>query len=141
MLNIDYTLVVQIINFLFLLFVLNIIAYRPIRGILNKRNEEMLSNEEKTRDWKQKAERFSGELEENIALTRKEGQKEKESLKDQGMEQEKEMIRDAYSSVEENIEKVRTEIQERVEQASTALQSELDGFSKELAEKMLGRSL
>jgi F-type H+-transporting ATPase subunit b len=141
MLNVDYTLIIQIVNFLFLLFVLNRIVYRPIRGVLNKRKEEMLSSEEKTSDWKQKADRFSEELEENMVGTRKEGQKEKESLKDQGLEQEREMIREAYSSVEENIEKVKAEIHERVALASGSLQSELEGFSRELAEKMLGRSI
>lgn len=141
MLNIDYTLIIQIVNFLFLLFVLNVIAYRPIRGILDRRRAEMVSGEEEANTWKQKADRFEEELEENISRTRQSGQKEKENIKDQGMEQEKEMIRDAYSSVEENARKVRTEIEERVAQASRSLQNEVEGFSRELAEKMLGRSL
>ena len=47
MLNIDYSiwpvgvLWIQIANFLVLLFVLNLIAYRPIRRIMSQRREEM----------------------------------------------------------------------------------------------------
>jgi F-type H+-transporting ATPase subunit b len=141
MLNIDYTLLIQIANFLFLLILLNIIAYRPVRGILNKRREEMLVSEERAENWKQKADQFAEELEGNVARTREKGQKEKESIKDQGVAQEKEMIQEAHSSVEEKIEKVRAEIQERVALVSGSLQKEVDAFSRELAEKMLGRGI
>ena len=39
MINLDITLVVQMINFLVLLFVLNKILFRPIRNIIKERNQ------------------------------------------------------------------------------------------------------
>jgi F-type H+-transporting ATPase subunit b len=135
----DYTL--QIANFLFLIFVLNIVAYRPIRAILEKRKEEMTTDANITKDWIQKAEQSSEELENNRSVTQKEGLKEKDSLKDQGTVQEREMLKEAYKTVEENIEQARSEIQEKLHQVSRTLQEEMEGFSQELAEKILGRGI
>ena len=141
MLEINYTLFIQIANFLFLLFLLNIIVYRPIREILNRRREEISSAEGITEDWKQKADTFAEELEENITVTRKEGFKERENLKEEGVKEERVMLQGAYSTVEEKTMKTREEIQERMVQVRQSLQAELGGFSKELAEKILGREI
>jgi F-type H+-transporting ATPase subunit b len=91
MLEIDYTLFIQIANFLFLLFVLNIILYRPIRGILNRRKEEMTSTEDQAVEWSQKADKFSEELKENTSKTRQEGLIKKEDLKNEGLQDERVM--------------------------------------------------
>ncbi len=45
MLEINNTLIIQIANFLVLLFLLNIILYKPIRKILGQRQEEMRTSE------------------------------------------------------------------------------------------------
>ena len=137
----DYTFFIQIANFLFLIFLLNIIAYRPIRGILDRRKDEMTSDIKLAGEWKQKTEEYSKDLEESISQTRKEGMKEKGILKDQGIEQEREMLKEVYSSIEANIEKARENIRERMHQVSETLQNETESFSRELAEKILGRGI
>ena len=141
MLNINYTLLIQIANFLFLLLVLNFIAYRPIRGILNRRKQEISSRKEDAESWKQRAEKRSEELEENISATRKEAVKEKANIKDQGLDQEKAMLQEAHSGAEAKLDKVRMEIRDRTDQVSISLQRELEGFSREFAEKILGRGV
>ena len=141
MLEIDYTLLIQIANFLILLFLLNIIAYRPIRGILNRRKEEISSTEDITQDWQQKADKFKEELEENISETRKDGLKERGDLKDEGVDREREMLQEAYSSIEDKLKQTRAEIENSVSQVRLTLQADLEGFSRDLAEKILGRGL
>jgi F-type H+-transporting ATPase subunit b len=141
MLEIDYTLFIQIANFLFLLFVLNIILYRPIRGILNRRKEEMTSTEDQAVEWSQKADKFSEELKENTSKTRQEGLIEKEDLKNEGLQDERVMLQDASATAEENLLNARDEIQERLAQVRQSLQAEVKGFSQELAEKILGRTI
>jgi len=56
MISIDYTLLIQIANFLVLLLILNIILYRPIRNILSRRKEEIHAFETTIRDFQ---DRFS----------------------------------------------------------------------------------
>ena len=137
----NYTLFIQVSNFLILLFLLNIIVYRPIRGILNKRKEEISSTEDITQEWMFKADKSFEEFEKNLLETKKDGLKTKDKFKDEGMEKEREMLQETYSSVEQKIGKAREEIQERIEQARKSLQAEVQGFSHELAEKILGRGI
>ena len=135
-----YAVVIQIINFLVLLLLLNIIVYRPIRGMLNKRREEMNSSSSMTDDWKKKIEKYSTEMDENIDSTRKQGLKERLSLRDNGLATEKELLQDAYSQVEEAVGKAKNEIKEKINNARLSLQDEMESFSHEMAEKILGRS-
>lgn len=141
MLEIDYTLFIQIASFLVLLFLLNIIMYRPIRRIINRRKGEMADTVNITEEWKNKAEKFAEALSENEAATRKEGMKEKEDLKTKGIMDERLMLQEAYDSSEQKLEKAREEIQELLQKARQSLQKEVDGFSRELAAKILGRGI
>jgi F-type H+-transporting ATPase subunit b len=141
MLNIDYTLIIQIVNFLFLLFILNIILYRPIRKILSQRREEMLSFEGMISEFEEKSNESGKALEKNEVGARKEGLKEKEALKGAGSEQEKAMIKDATSQASEKVDQARDEITRSLVSAQQSLEKELAFFSKELAEKILGRNI
>jgi F-type H+-transporting ATPase subunit b len=139
--EINYTVIIQIVNFILLLFLLNIIVYRPIKWQLNKRQEEIDSDSLLTDEWKKKIESYSLEIEEKISLARKEGLKERMNIRDSGISYEKELVQDAGSQVEKEIEMARKEIREKIDQARASLQGELDSLSKELAEKILGRSI
>ena len=138
---IPLSILIQMINFLVLLFFLNIIVYKPIRGILNKRREEMDSSLSMTDELKRKIEKYSSEIDENIDSTRKQGLKERVSLRNNGLETEKELLQSAYSQVEEALEKAKNEIKDKINSARVSLQDEMESFSHELAEKILGRNL
>ena len=141
MLNIDYSLFIQMASFIFLVILLNIILYRPIRRILIRRKNEISSIEEITQDLKHKAGNYLKEYEDNLSDANKKGFKEREDLMNKGMEEEKEMLRQTYSSVEERIHNARMEMQDRISNARQSLQTELESYSQDLAEKILGRNL
>ena len=137
----NFTLVFQIANFLFLLFVLNIILYRPIRKILGQRGNEVVSFQEMIEDFQGRSEKGAKTLDENMAGARSQGFKEKENLKSVGLEEEKAMLQQAISSAEEKIGKAKGEIAQDTAQARRSLEEEVRVFSQELAEKILGRSI
>jgi F-type H+-transporting ATPase subunit b len=135
------SILIQMINFLVLLILLNIIVYKPIRGMLKKRKEEIDSSSNLTDELKRNIEKYSTEIEENIDSTRKLGLKERIGLRNNGLAAEKELLQDAYSQVEEALGKAKNEIKEKINSARTSLQNEMESFSHELAEKILGRGL
>jgi F-type H+-transporting ATPase subunit b len=137
----DYTLFLQLANFLFLLFILNIILYRPVRQILGKRKAEVDGLQNSVSELEGKANRFAGELEEGMASARKSGYQEKESLKSQGMEEEKALLKEAAAASGERMGQARAAMEKNLAEARGALKTELSLFSKELAEKILGRSV
>lgn len=135
------TVFVQIANFLFLLFVLNIIFYRPIRRILGRRSEEVKGLHDSIGNFREKSEQYGEELDESIKGARGEGFKEKDELKKAGVQVEKEVLQVAISSAEEKIGKAKDDIERSVTDIRQSLEDELNMFSKELAEKILGRSV
>jgi F-type H+-transporting ATPase subunit b len=141
MLNIDYTLIIQIANFLFLLFILNILLYKPIRQILSQRKEEIDSFSGMIGEFEDKSAQSKKALEENKAGARKEGLKEKEELKGEGSDQEKGMLQVATSEASEKLDQARDEISASLVSARQTLEKELALFSTELAQKILGRSI
>ncbi len=137
----DYTLFLQLANFLFLLFILNILLYRPVRQILGKRKAEVDGLQHSVSELEGKANRFAGELEESMAKARKTGYEEKETLKKQGLEEEKAVLKEAATASGERMGQARAEMGKKVLETRGALEEELSLFSKELAEKILGRNV
>lgn len=137
----DWTLFLQLANFLFLLFILNIILYRPVRQILGKRKAEVDGLQLSVSELEGNANRFAGDLEEGMAKARKAGYQEKEGLKNQGLEEEKKLLKEAASASGERMGQARTEMEQKLLEARGTLEKELSVFSRELAEKILGRSI
>jgi F-type H+-transporting ATPase subunit b len=140
-LQLDFTLFIQIVNFLVLLFVLNLVLYRPIRKILSRRKEEMGVFQGMIEGFQQKSAACAKKIEEDMAETRKEGLRQKETLKNQGLEEEKQMLRNASSAAADKMGEAREELEEKLGGLRQSLGREMALFSKELAEKVLGRSL
>jgi F-type H+-transporting ATPase subunit b len=137
----DWTLFLQLANFLFLLFILNIILYRPVRQILGKRKAEVDGLQLSVSELEGNANRFAGDLEEGMAKARKAGYQEKEGLKNQGLEEEKKLLKEAAVASGERMGQARTEMEQKLLGARGTLEKELSVFSRELAEKILGRSI
>ena len=122
----NITVFIQIANFLFLLVVLNIIFYRPIRRILGRRSEEVRGLHESIGDFREKSDQYGKDLEESYKGARGEGFKEKDELKKAGTKVEKEVLQEAISSAEEKIGKAN----ERVRDLFLQLEKEDGGFAE-----------
>ena len=141
MLSVDFSVVIQIANFLILLFILNIVLFKPIRKILGTRNEEMRSIREMIEDFRGKFDQRGKKLLENRIEANAAGKREREVLKGECLEKEKGILQGATSSAEDQIGKAREEIQEKIVGVRKSLESEVELFSKELVERILGRSV
>lgn len=141
MLEINYTVFVQIANFLLLLFFLNILLFKPIRGILSKRKEDLARQQKAVEDLLGMAERDRKAIEEGMAKARKEGFLQKEGAKSAALDQEKGIMQEAVGKVEDRMTRAAGERERQVAAVKKGLETEIATFSKELAEKLLGRSL
>ncbi len=141
MLNIDGTLILQIANFLVLLMLMNAILYKPIRGILAKREEEMAARQETIDDYQNRVKENEDAIESGLVGARKEGYQEKESLKAQGQDEEKGVLQEAGAAVERKLTEAKQDIESKMAAARETLEGEISGFSNELAGKILGRSV
>lgn len=141
MLEINFTILLQIFTFLLLVFFLNIILFRPIRKILTRRNEETNSLQTMIDELQNRSEENEKGIEQGMAQARKEGYVEKENFKGQGLKEEKGIIQVASTTVEEKIASARKEMEKKIAEARKGLEGEMTDFSNELAEKILGRAI
>lgn len=139
MLSVDTTLLIQIANFLVLLFLLNIFLFKPIRGILTKRNEEEGALKGSIEDFQARAEQNEKGVEEGKVQARKEGVSEKDGIKAQGLEKEQNILQEALAAAEEKIGIARKDMDAKMDDVRKALEDQMAAFSNELAEKILGR--
>ena len=141
MLKVDYSLLIQITNFLLLLYLLNRILYRPIRRILAERAEQMNTYEGTIADLQERSAQDAESLEQNMKNARKEGFDRKEGLRGEGLEEEKGMLRQASTTAGERVGEAKAEIGRHVEDVRKTLEKDIGAFSQEVAEKILGRSI
>ncbi|MBW2617146.1 MAG: hypothetical protein JRD02_13360, partial [Deltaproteobacteria bacterium] len=106
----NFTFFFHLGNFLLLLFLLNIILFRPIRRIMIRRDEELDSLQKSIEDYQGRSEQNEKNIEEGMILARKDGFTEKEELKGTGLEEEKGILQGANSSVEEKLGKAKSEM-------------------------------
>ncbi len=139
--EINISLLVQIVNFLLLILLLNIWLYRPIRGILARRQEEFGSLSELIENLRKNVKERQAYIEEGLKQARQQGFIEKETIKGQGLEEERGILQKATSVVEERIEKTKAEIEKSLDEIRKSLEGEISAFSAEVAEKILGRSV
>ncbi len=141
MINIDISLLYQLVNFLFLIWILNIILYKPVRRVLRERNDQLGGLEADIRGLSEQLAEKAREMEARRNEARLEGFNRKEELKKQGQSVERELLSDASKKTESRISEVKVEIAADIVKARETLKSQVDGFSRALAEKILGRKV
>jgi len=137
----DGSLLIQVVNFIFLIFILNIILYKPIRNVLIQRKEKISGLEEGIEAF----ERDAIEKEDAFALgikdARANGLKEKEVLLTAAAEEEKKIIEKINKKAQADLAEVKEKIVKDAEVAKTSLLKEIDGFANAIGEKILGRAV
>jgi len=64
--SLDYSLGIQIINFLLLIFVLNVLLYKPILGMIDRRKKQFEDSEAEIRRLKETVEQKMAAYEEKL---------------------------------------------------------------------------
>jgi len=141
MINIDGSLFIQIANFLVLIWILNIVVYRPIRKILLERNERISGLEKgietRLKDAQEKDEEFSH----GIREARAQGVQEKDALLDEAAAEEKQIIAKINEKAQADLAEVRAQIEKDIDEVRSALQLQVDDFARAIGQKILGRTV
>jgi F-type H+-transporting ATPase subunit b len=137
----DWTLWVQMANFLLIVWLLNIILFRPIRKILIQRKEKITSLEQNIetsdKEVKEKNEAFDS----GIRDARAKGLNDKNALLSEAAGQEREIIDKINQKAQADLAEVREKIAKDAETVRASLQKEIDTFASAIGEKILGRAV
>ena len=128
------------INFLVLLFVLNLVLYKPIRNVLLERKAKI----EGMQEGAQKASKdlVAGEdaYKDGLKQARSKGLKEKEAFIEAASQEEKEIIDKINKKAQANLAEIKKQVADETEQARKALEGEVEAYAKAIGEKILGRA-
>ena len=137
----NWTVLIQAANFLILIFVLNIVLYRPIRNILIQRKEKIDGLEQNvenaTNDLVDKEATYAS----GIREARKKGLQEKDALVNAANDEEKEIIAKINADALAELNAVKEKVAKEADAARDALLKEVDTFANEIGAKILGRAV
>ena len=137
----DWTLLVQIINFLVLVFLLNMVLFRPIRRAIRARQARMEEFAEDIAGLGDNQQGILGEVDAQLVEARREGLGVREQLRHEGSQEESSLLEQVKKEVDEEWTRVEAKIKKDVAQARDALKAQAQDFAMALSAKILERKL
>ena len=140
MVSVDGSLFIQIINFLFLLYVLNLVLFKPVRKILLDRKEKVEGLQQGVERLSAEAVQKDSDYVEGLKGARAEGLKQKDTFVEAASQEEKEIIDRINKKAQANLAEIRSQVATETQKAQAALEKEIDTFARAIGEKILGRA-
>jgi F-type H+-transporting ATPase subunit b len=141
MVSLDYTTLVQIANFVLLMFILNTLLYKPILGVIERRKEQMEKSDGEVKRLRLEVEQKLAEYEEKVRLAKLEALEQRNALVKEGADLAKSTIEAVRSEIPLLMEQFNAKMGREVDAARAILRSQSRKISLEIAEKVLGRSI
>lgn len=141
MININITLLIQMANFLILLFLLNLVLYRPIRRIIQKRNQVIDDFTTTIDSMTKSAQEAMNTFAQKVREARAQGAANVQTLKDEAHEAESKLIAEKNQEGQARISQIRKQLESEIQETRGKLQAQVQAFSLAVAEKILGRSI
>lgn len=134
------TVVIQLINFLALVVILNVVLIKPIRKIVAQRKEKVSGLEGSIDKSNQDAEEKSEAFNAGVREARLKGTAEKEARIQEGAEEEKRILDEIGKKNQADLLEIREKIAGDVDKVRASLQEEVDAFAADIGQKVLGRA-
>jgi F-type H+-transporting ATPase subunit b len=141
MIALDYTVLVQIVSFLFLWFLLTRLLFRPFLGLLEERERRTEGVRAEAAALTQEAERFRAEYEGRIATARDEGGAIKQALRLEALEVREGLLAQAREEASRHLQTMREEVQRELRRARELGAREAQVIARQMVEKILGRKI
>ncbi len=141
MIDLNLTLIIQLIIVLSLLVILSRIVFKPFLGILQERKDRVEGAEERARDLQHRSEELMEHYRESIAAAHAQGATIREKIRKESLAKEMEILQKAMEEANRLIQEIKMRITGEMETARAGLHSQAQNLSREIAERILGRSL
>ena len=141
MVSLDYTLGIQIINFLLLIFVLNVLLYKPILGMIDRRKKQFVDSDAEIKRLQETVEQKMAAYEEKLHQAKAAAVEQKNEIVRQGAEEAKTVIDAVRAEIPGMMEQFHARMDGEIGAAKNILTDHSQQLSVQIAEKILGRSL
>jgi F-type H+-transporting ATPase subunit b len=139
--TLDLAFVIQLINFLILLLVLNILLYRPLRRVMAERDNDIKGARSKAADVDREVQERIAEYEARLRAVKSGVSQERAGLKQEALAQESVILEKARKEAAESVAAIKAKVAQEAAEATRILQEQAQDLSRDICEKVLGRSL
>lgn len=141
MIDIDITMVIQIVNVLFLIVILNAVLYKPVRGILAEREKKLAALESDAENYRKNAKRRGEEFDKKLLEVGQQAKAKLDAARNEAQEAGNETLAKIRSEADSTKSSRLAEIKADLAAAQKDLSSQMDSFANEMASKILGRAV
>ena len=138
MLELNYWFFVMAANFLVLLFVLNIILFRPLLKMFKEREDAVDGSLREAKEMDEEKENLMAGMQKDFSEAALDAKAKFEGLKKEGQEKQKEALDAIGKEASSELEKARGQIRGEAEKAMASLRADVEKFSDEIVTKLVG---
>ena len=139
--NLNMTLLVQMVNFLILIVLLQRFLYKPLTQFLATRADGIKRSLEEAKAARDAAAKAQQEYEARIAATRREAAALRESAVREVEEERQRLLKVSRDEAARLLTEAKAQIEQEVKRAKAEPRAEVVGLSLGVAERLIGRSL
>ncbi len=141
MITVDITMVIHIINMIILMVVLNATLYKPVLGILQKRTEKIDSLNNDVEQFEENARHRQAEVDKKMHEASMKAKKALDGARSEAQAAGAEKLAAIREEADGAKEKQLSDLRSQIDTARKELQDNSAGFARDMAGKILGRSL
>jgi len=141
MITVDITMVIHIINMVILMVVLNATLYKPVLGILQKRTERIDSLNNDVEQFEENARHRQAEVDKKMHEASMKAKKALDGARSEAQAAGAEKLAAIREEADGAKEKQLSDLRSQIDTARKELQDNSAGFARDMAGKILGRSL
>jgi F-type H+-transporting ATPase subunit b len=128
---------VLLVNFLALIYILNIILFKPLLKLFKEGEDIVKGSLDATREMNRRKEEDLEKMSREISEARNRAKENFEKLKEEGLSRQKELLSETETSAASMLEKAREELTAEAERARKALKGDIEKFSDDIVRKLI----
>lgn len=136
---IDWTLLVQAVNFLIFMVLINKFLFQPLLKLMEERERELNGIYSEAEALKVKAEQLLKEVDEILAKAKEEAKKVIDAAVKEAREERERIVSQAQEEASVKVERAKEEIWQMFETEKSKLEAEAEKLAEEIVKKILGK--
>lgn len=141
MININATLLVQLVNFLLLMYLLNRILFRPMLRVLEERRERTEGRRKKAAQLDSESQAIWDDYQKRIQAAKADADRTRTQLIRQGEAERERLLAAATAQSDKAVAQVRARLRGEAEEARRSLRAQAAQLAESVAQRILGRTV
>ena len=141
MIELNFTVILQLFIVLILIVALSNIVFKPFLGVLQERRDWVEGAERKARELQQRMEELMERYRDTLATAQAQGTNIREEIRKDSLAKEMEILQKVMDEANRFLGEMKGKIQEESQVVRASLRLHAQNLSREIAEKVLGRTI